>query len=296
MKKLNGKQRISIVSAIVASSFLTFAHSASADFVDPPMQKFLDEGWTQFQADGAAEDGANGPGVGGQGFDAEYLFYRQDGSVVSIALQTGFDVVDGEYHYSGIDYFSGDLALSFDGDVTLSDETTYEYGVDFGLLTKNYQDQNVNFTSGELVDVAGLYKIATNASGVVNGWDIGVVGGAASGTGAGSAGHHESDPFAIDEIDMAGTLADFDASALNFSTTALQGSGSEGDNYYRIVTFDTAGFNFDIAAIDVHWTMSCGNDNINGTFSVPEPESVAMILLGLFGLMVARLRKSKTYA
>ena len=286
-----------IARSLIASAVIGFAPFAAADITDPPMQKFIDEGWTQFQDGGSSEDGTLGPGVGGQPFDAEYLFYKQEGSVVSIALQTGFDVVDGKYrHTDNRNYWSGDLALSFDGDVTLTDETTYEYGIDFGLKTRNYQGDLVDFGSGTGIDAAGLYKISTDTNGVVDGWDIGVVGGSGNGSGEGTAGHHESDPFAIDDIDLAGTLADFNASLLNFSTSAAQGTGSEDDNYYRIVSFDTAGANFEISEITVHWTMSCGNDNINGTFdvtSVPEPESVAMILMGLIGLLVARTRKNK---
>jgi hypothetical protein len=285
-----------VLGGLIASLAIAFACSATADIVDPPMQKFVDEGWVQFQDGGSNEDGTLGPGVGGQGFDAEYLFYKQEGSKVSIALQTGFDVVDGKYTYGGVDYYAGDLALSFDGDVTPTDETTYEYGIDFGLFTKNYQNENVNFTPGDNKDPAGLYKIATDGTGTVTGWDIGVVGGPGSGAGEGNAGHHESDPFAIDEIDVWGTGIDFDASTLDFSTSAMQGIGTESDNYYRIVSFDTAGVNFDLTQIDIHWTMSCGNDNINGSISVAEPESVAMILLGLFGLMVARFRKTTNYA
>ena len=254
------------------------------------MQKFVDEGWTEFQDahdGGGVEDGNIGPGVGGQPFDAEYLFYKWDGSVLSIALQTGFDVLDGHYkHTDNRHYYSGDLALSFDGDVDLGDGTTYEYGADFGLFTKsygngtnnNYNPHNVDFTGGAGIDAAGLYAVDT--------WDNDVV-----------AAHAISNPFAIDSIDAAQTATDFDLGDLGFGTTAAKGTlAGETSSYYRIVSFDTSAFNIDIEAIDVHWTMSCGNDNIRGTIdsiNVPEPESLAIVLLGLVGLFAARVRTRK---
>jgi len=42
----------------------------------------------------------------------------------------------------------------------------------------------------------------------------------------------------------------------------------------------------------VHWTMSCGNDNINVT-TTPEPMSMALLGGGLFALLGSRLRRRK---
>lgn len=229
-------------------------------------------GWTEFQDlhsfNNLPEDGQVGPGVGGQKFDAEYLFYKQTGNTISIALQTGYDVVDGNIYYQGKDYYAGDLALSFDGNVT-SDSSTYEYGVDFGLYTEDYTDGNtVDFTSGTGVDPAGLYEVAS--------WNDGVY-----------AGHGIANPLAIDSI-VGGSFV---------STLQSSGFGFAGGqkSFYRIVSFDATGLVNNGDIIDVHWTMSCGNDEINGSFvaNVPEPESVAMVLLGLLGLGLARMRRNK---
>lgn len=114
-----------------------------------------DSTWTQF----AVDDGIVGPGGGGQAFDAEYFFYSLNGTQLSIGLQTGFDVVSGQQAYSGRDYFAGDLAISFDG------APGYEFGVDFGLLTKDYFLQIVDTGSNTGIDDGGIYKnVAWNSN------------------------------------------------------------------------------------------------------------------------------------
>ena len=56
--------------------------------------------WTQF----ANDDGSVSPGVGGQFFDAEYLYYKYDyddtNPMLSIGLQAGFDLDDGEQAFN----------------------------------------------------------------------------------------------------------------------------------------------------------------------------------------------------
>ena len=253
------------------ASAMTFSFQAQAGFETDPLAMFST--WTQFQDDSPKEDGANSPGVGGQEFDAEYLFYRWNGTVLDIALQTGFDVDDGHISYGGMDYWAGDMAISFDNDADSSapiDSTSWEYGVDFGLLTKTYgsnpSQQNIDFDSpgvdGDGIDVAGLYEVSA--------WDNHVY-----------SGHHASDPYAITDI-VAGSKVD---------VTMTSGYDATLDTYYRTVSFDTADLGITMTGIDVHWTMSCGNDNINGHIAVPSPASLAMVLLGLIGLGGAQIRR-----
>lgn len=213
-------------------------------------------GWTQFaDDDGVGSNGYVNPGWGGQAFDAEYLFYKLDGNTLSLGLQAGFDLETGKVVHSGKNYWAGDLALSFDGDAS-----NYEYAVDFGLLTKDYNQNLVGGPTG--INPAGLYSVTA--------WNTGVYYGFTS-----------SNPFAMDSGDLKGVLS------ANISGDDTVG----GDlSYYRIVSFNLSDIGI-VAdngfALDGHWTMSCGNDAINGKTEiapVPEPASMLLLGTGLVGL------------
>ena len=71
---------------------------------------------------------------------------------------------------------------------------------------------------------------------------------------------------------------------VNFSGT----SGHEGASYFQIASFDIGSLN--IPQLDAHWTMSCGNDAIDGfaelkPTSVPEPSAWLLMSTGLIGLL-----------
>jgi hypothetical protein len=230
-------------------------------------------GWTVFASEDQSGTGNYQltPGWGGQAFDAEYLFYKLEGNTLSIGLQTGFDIIssNGQY-YDGRRYYTGDLALSFDGD-----KSNYEYAIDFGKLTKNYADTVKISAQGNAsgIDTAGLYK--------VNSWNNDIY-------------YYTNGGYSAPYGAASGSLL-VAANGVNFS----QGSGILGGDksYYSIFTFDLASItglpqNF---TLDAHWTMSCGNDAIDGRVTlakVPEPSPFILLGFGLVGLLAAR-RKLK---
>jgi hypothetical protein len=226
-------------------------------------------GWTVFGSEDQSGTGNYqlSPGWGGQKFDAEYLFYKLQGNQLSIGLQTGFDIIsDNGQVYNNHSYYTGDLALSFDGNTS-----NYEYAIDFGNLTKNYAGTTKISAQGNAsgIDTAGLYK--------VNSWNNDIYFG-------------QSAPYGVSNGSL--LLA---ANGGNFS----QGSGVVGGDksYFTMFTFDLSNItglqpNF---VLDAHWTMSCGNDAIDGHVAlvkVPEPSPLLLFVLGLAGLVVAR-RKLK---
>ncbi len=244
---------------------LIFTFASSLSFAG---QLPVFSGWTTFGSEDQTGSGEFylAPGYGGQKFDAEYLFYKLDGNSLSVGLQTGFDIISdtGQYRANDRTYYSGDLALSFDGNTS-----NYEYAIDFGNLTKNYAGTANISAQGNAsgIDTAGLYK--------ANSWNNDIHFG-------------QSSPYAV----SSGSLL-LAANGGNFS----QGNGVLGGDtsYFSIFTFDLSNItglqpNF---VLDAHWTMSCGNDAIDGRVAlanVSEPNPLLLFVLGFAGLVIARRR------
>lgn len=220
-------------------------------------------GWTLLANDeGVANGGWVNPGYGGQNFDAEYLFYKIEENQLSIGLQTGFNIISQNGQaFSGMQYYTGDLALSFDGS-----KSNYEYAIDFGNLTKGYHSnqtissQGLNVGTG--VDAAGLYKATS--------WNNDIY-------------YGQSAPYG-----MSGGSMLVAANVGNFQ----EGTGISGTDlsFYNIFSFDLSNIaNLGKSyTLDAHWTMSCGNDALDGRANVPEPGSIALLLIGVLGLLIAR--------
>ncbi len=253
---------------ILSTALIALSANVSAGVIT----SVFDSSWTDI-TNGSGEDITDfssssyvNPGWGGQNFDAEYLFYKLVGNSLSIGLQTGFDVDTGFQTASNHPYYSGDLALSFD-----NDSTNYEFAVDFGLLTKSYwnqSDENIEVdgdgdAGGDFdgIDPVGLYENVV--------WDNRIHFGVSS-------------PYAMTQGDI--------ISGIGFSST--KGYDSTLDSFYRTATFDIS--SLDITGLDAHWTMSCGNDAVDGHATVPEPSSLLLMSAGFFGLfggLVARRKR-----
>ena len=151
------------------------------------------------------------------------------------------------------------MALSFDGLAS-----GYEYGVDFGLLTKDYSNVKVDMGSGTGVDAAGFYSVSN--------WNDNIA-------------YSQSSPFAINDGVLSANLLENNA-------------GAEGSSFYRTVSFQLDQSLFDAGLpfqFDAHWTMSCGNDVLEGgaelVVQVDEPSPLVLAFLGLLLISVSMLRK-----
>ncbi len=254
-----------IVTTTIVAGALLFVTTANA----VPLSVF--NGWTEIASEDQTSTGYVNPGYGGQPFDAEYLVYKLEGNNLNIGLQTGFNVADGVQQHNGKNYYSGDLFLSFN-----ETPLTFEYAVDFGLYTEDYKNDQVG-TAG--LHAAGLYKVLTVNNDMVPSFSS------------------TSAPFAMESGDMV-------AGALKGNTDGGPLlNGTLGSSYYRIITLDMTTLiteniitGYDPFTLGAHWTMSCGNDNIEGSADVaPVPEPATMLLFGtgLAGLAGLRSRKKK---
>ncbi|MBC8386253.1 MAG: PEP-CTERM sorting domain-containing protein [Gammaproteobacteria bacterium] len=313
---MKNKKFLSIFTLGIFCSFTTNIQAYLTDTGDAAFNFWADQGWVTIGSD----DGIK-YGHGGQDFDTEYLFFKYDygatdafsDDTISIGLQTGFDVNTGYVRYGSQDYWGGDLALSFDNDVATSGgsttmSNTYEYAVDFGLRTKDRYNNTVqSMTSGGSngYDQAGLYKILTgteaNALNPVFStgdhllWDKDI-------------NYTSSNPFAMDEGQLLQALSFTKVeSGSTLGTPGLNAFGKIGDGFYRTVTFqaDKVLASAGAFTVDAHWTMSCGNDAINGSFDVagytppgggtpvPEPSVLALFSIGSLSMGFMGLRRRK---
>lgn len=214
------------------------------------------------------------PGHGGQDYDAEALYATIADGKLYIALATGHDpnTVQNPAKNS---YGAGDFAIDFGKD------GSYELGINIHHATKTGKE-------GFGIE-GGVYGAPTWALGL---WD--------------SQGNHapgNADPLHPTYL-TAGTLLGM--AELVYTTTGEKGYGDwPGHRHYfyemslDLALLGAAGWDGH-SGFNIHWTENCANDSIivappgvaPQPGSVPEPGTLALLPLGLAGLLGLRRRGS----
>ena len=203
------------------------------------------------------------PGYGGQSSDAEAIYALIQGGRLFIALSTGQNPLTTPGASTG----AGDFAID------LGKNGSY----DLGINVVN------NFASGIL---GGIYASPLWAYGL---WDAN--------------GQSTSDPDQVDKSHPTSLIGGNLVGTANSSYTTIgeAGYGIKADDlhYFYEVSLDLqvlydAGW--DGGELGIHWTQNCANDSIlvsisgEGGSSVPEPGSLALLGIGIAGLIGLRRR------
>ncbi len=205
------------------------------------------------------------PGWGGQAYDAEALYVHLDSTHLFLALVTGL-APDTPDNPAANSYGPGDFALDF------GRNGVFEIGIE---------------TTG--AKAGSVYSVSQWAYGL---WDVN--------------GNQTNDPNKVDKAHPTSILNGslLGTGSLIYTSSWITNLGAYKNERHYVIEAAIplnilAGFS---GEFDVHWTMNCANDAISvasylppptpGDTPVSSPSTLALLPLGLVGLMSLRRRKA----
>ena len=244
-----------LVKGLVAATAMTFAAQAGAASFgyDATIWDGNNDNGGSYAEDEETESGQTA------GWDMEGVFYNYESHTLTIVGE--FDLVTGSY--GGFD--AGDIFLSVDkpvyGDVegtTGFNDVANTYGYDY-VIDLDYETGTWNLLS---IDETATVKTAFHGTNQGSNPFEYVSGGTVITSGT----------FAGEEATDTGFVGDKHYS-LSIDLEQLMTSAANNTTFYS------------------HFTMGCGNDNLMGSWTVPEPTTLALLTMGIAGLWFSRRKQ-----
>lgn len=218
------------------------------------------------------EDNEVEPGMArGQEWDGEGVFANGD----NLTFVGGFDYKNG-YMYQNEHFTAGDIFIDVNGDAQYGDiHNRYTAGNQLVQNTYGYDYVlDVDWTNGTYK----AYKLDEDSYTIT----------------AGERDNQGSNPWQYEESLSDDEMVDYGRFIDETYTDEEIDEYFTGGEHHAASGFDFGFLGYE-QSYTVHWTMSCGNDNLmgHGTTGVPEPSTMALFGLGLLGLGAIRRQRSK---